>query len=174
MKLNKASRDIVQVVLRDSTSISPDFSGSKRSLDESGVNLTLLGSLKIAAAIARQKSTSRPVQTPLSSGLEKPGNPWLTPQMSEPRSFTVFSIWALAASAHRPSPKAKPSVIVARFMVQPSGRLWPSLGRSLAEVQVPPPARARQFWRRPLSLDGHHRTIAHRGQGVDGGLRRRR
>jgi hypothetical protein len=44
-------------------------------LAESGVNLTLLGSLKIAAAIARQKSTSKPVQLPLSSGLENPGNP---------------------------------------------------------------------------------------------------
>src|SRR5215510_14127462 len=115
MKLNKASRDIVQVVLRDSTSISPDFSGSKRSLDEGGENLTLLGSLKTAAAIARQKSTSRPVQTPLSSGLEKPGNPWLTPQISEPRSFTVFSIWALAAP-EMPRPNAKASVSVARFM----------------------------------------------------------
>jgi hypothetical protein len=56
------------------------------------VNLTLFGSLKIAAASALQKSTSSPVQTPLSSGLENPGIPWLTPQMSEPRSFTVLSV----------------------------------------------------------------------------------
>ena len=48
------SRDIVQVVLRDSTSTSPDCSAVKRSLAVSGMNLTLVGSLKIAAAIARQ------------------------------------------------------------------------------------------------------------------------
>ena len=73
MKLapSEVSRDSVQVVLRDSTSISPDCSAVKRSLADSGTNLTLVGSLKIAAAIARQTSTSSPVQLPLSSGDEK-------------------------------------------------------------------------------------------------------
>src|SRR4029078_13017497 len=84
------SRDSVQVVLRDSTSISPDCSAVKRALAESGTNLILVGSLKTAAAIARQMSTSRPVQLPLSSGVEKPGRPWLTPQDTMPRSFTLF------------------------------------------------------------------------------------
>ena len=74
------SRDSVQVVLRDSTSISPDCRAVKRSFADSGTNFTLVGSLKIAAAMARQKSTSSPVQLPLSSGAENPGRPWLTPQ----------------------------------------------------------------------------------------------
>ena len=80
--------------LRDGASISPVLSGSKRSFAESGVNLTLVASFNTAAASARQKSTSKPVQLPLSSGLENPGSPWLTPQMSEPRSFTPLSVWA--------------------------------------------------------------------------------
>ena len=45
------SRDEVQVVLRASTSTSPDCSAVKRSLADSGTNLTLFGSLKIAAAM---------------------------------------------------------------------------------------------------------------------------
>ena len=36
---------------------------------------TLVGSLKIAAAMARQKSTSRPVQLPCASGTPKPARP---------------------------------------------------------------------------------------------------
>ena len=96
MKLapSEVSRESVQVVLRDSTSISPDCSAVKRSLADSGTNLTLVGSLKIAAAIARQTSTSSPVQLPLSSGEEKPGRPWLTPQDSMPRSLTVLRVCA--------------------------------------------------------------------------------
>ncbi len=61
------------MVLRDSRSISPDCRAVKRSLADSGTNLTLVGSLKMAAATARQMSTSIPVQLPLSSGAEKPG-----------------------------------------------------------------------------------------------------
>src|SRR5216684_3180116 len=60
------SRSSVQVVFRDNRSTSPDCKAVKRSLVESGVNFTFCGSLKIAAASARQKSTSRPVQLPLS------------------------------------------------------------------------------------------------------------
>src|SRR5205823_1010525 len=118
-KLNKASRDKIHVVLRDRRSIWPDFKGSKRSRAESGVNLTLLGSLKIAAASARQKSTSNPVQTPLSSGLENPGRPWLTPQTSVPRSFTVLRVWAEAEPATAPATSATPSIDIACFMVKP-------------------------------------------------------
>ena len=58
------SREDVQVVLRASTSTSPDCSAVKRSLAVSATNFTLVGSLKIAAATARQRSTSRPVQLP--------------------------------------------------------------------------------------------------------------
>src|SRR5581483_4480667 len=106
----------VQVVLRDSTSISPDCSAVKRSLADSGTNLTLLGSSKMAAAIARQTSTSIPVQLPLSSGEEKPGRPWLTPQESWPRSLTAFSVWALADCAAKPAARARVRTRDTRFM----------------------------------------------------------
>src|SRR4029078_13513434 len=96
---SEVSREMVQVVLRDSTSISPDCSAVKRSLADSGTNLTLLGSLKIAAEMARQTSTSIPVQLPLSSGDAKPGSPGLTPQDSKPRSVMVLRLWAVAACA---------------------------------------------------------------------------
>src|SRR5262245_34124344 len=92
---------MVQVVLRDSTSISPDCSAVKRSLADSGTNLTLPGSLKIPAAMARQTSTSIPVQLPLSSGDAKPGRPGLTPQDSMPRSWMALRVWAVSVCADR-------------------------------------------------------------------------
>src|SRR5579871_1103176 len=123
-----ASREEVQVELRASTSMSPDLSGSNRSLALSGTYRTLLASLKIAAAIARQISTSKPVQVPLSSGAEKPGRPWLTPQTSMPRSFTVLSTWAKPAEADRPSSRTaassvRPNVWVTGFMAPPLERM---------------------------------------------------
>src|SRR5215203_3191229 len=45
------SRDMVCVVVRDSTSTSPDWSAVKRSLAASGMKRTLVGSSKIAAEI---------------------------------------------------------------------------------------------------------------------------
>src|SRR5208337_2082417 len=63
-------------------------------------------SLKIAAASARQKSTSKPDHAPLSSLIEKPAIPWLTPQMSVPRSWTVLSVWASASAAATPKARA--------------------------------------------------------------------
>src|SRR5215469_7349346 len=124
---SEASRDDVQVELRDSTSISPDCRAVKRSLALSGRNLTLLASLNIAAAIARHTSTSKPVQLPLSSGLEKPGSPWLTPHISEPRSCTFLSVCAEPAATERPSVMAAPSIVMhkvvtTRFMVPPLQR----------------------------------------------------
>src|SRR5262245_7557632 len=115
--------------------MSPVLSGSNRSLAESGVNLTLVASFKIAAASARQKSTSTPIQLPLSSGLENPGNPWLTPQMSEPRSFTAFSVCADAAT-EKPSATAAPTKRkIARFMMQPLlERSLSSLDRNLRDL----------------------------------------
>ena len=103
MSPSEASREEVQVELRARTSISLDCSAVKRSFAESGENLTLVGSLKIAAAIARQTSTSRPAQLPLSSGAENPGKPWLTPHDSMPRSLTVLRVCAVAACVERPA-----------------------------------------------------------------------
>ncbi|MCY1426408.1 hypothetical protein D9M71_422270 [compost metagenome] len=61
------SRELVQVVLRDSTSISPDCSAVKRSLAVSGLYLTLLASPNTAAAMPRQTSTSIPLYCPFAS-----------------------------------------------------------------------------------------------------------
>src|SRR4051812_33594828 len=113
---SEVSRESVQVVLRDSTSISPDCSAVKRSLADNGANLTLLASLNTAAAIARQISTSSPAQLPLSSGAEKPGKPWLTPHDSMPRSLTVLRVCAVATCVERAAPRATVRAIDARFM----------------------------------------------------------
>src|SRR6202008_3531520 len=104
---SEVSRESVQVVLRESTSISPDCKAVKRSLADNGTNFTLEGSSKMAAATARPTWKSSPVQWPLSSGEEKPGRPWLTPQDSMPRSLTVLSVCAVAAWFERPAAKAR-------------------------------------------------------------------
>ena len=100
------SRDSVQVVLRMSTSTSPEARIVGRSLALIGRNLTLLGSSKIAAAIARQSSTSRPLQDPLSSGRPKPARPGLTPQINWPRAFTWSSVPARAEGRRRAEGRA--------------------------------------------------------------------
>ena len=66
------SRVSVQVVLRDSRSISPDCRAVSRACALSGTYLTFLSSPNTAAATARQTSTSIPRQTPFSSGAPKP------------------------------------------------------------------------------------------------------
>ena len=67
--------------LRSIDRIEPDAVDgfADRPLAVSGLNLTLVASPNTAAATARQVSTSMPVQLPLSSGLEKPGSPVVTP-----------------------------------------------------------------------------------------------
>jgi hypothetical protein len=80
------------VVLRESTSTLRFCSSLKRSLASSGTNLTLVGSSKIAAAMARQKSTSKPDQLPFSSAAEKPGRPVLTPHSTASRRTVLFSV----------------------------------------------------------------------------------
>src|SRR5262245_33387681 len=119
---SEISRDIVHVVSRERTSIVPDVSAAKRSLADSGTNLTLSASLKMAAARARHRSTSNPVHFPLSSGMENPCRPWLTPQDSEPRSWMALRVWAeagrVAASAAAAVAKAR------RFMTDPPRGGW--------------------------------------------------
>src|SRR5216684_4856757 len=112
------SRSSVQVVLRESKSTSPDCKAVKRSLVESGVNFTFCGSPKIAAASARQKSTSRPVQLPLSSGLEKPVMPWLTPHWMKPFCLTWSRVAADAGETSTLRPATRTSVETKR-MEQP-------------------------------------------------------
>ena len=58
------------------------------------------------AAMARQKSTSRPDQLPWLSALEKPGPDVLTPQTTWPRAFTASSVLPAWAPVVRPRPAA--------------------------------------------------------------------
>src|SRR6202049_2679680 len=90
---------MVQVELRESTSMSPDLSAANPVAASSGTNFTLPASSKMAAASARHRSTSKPLQLPLSSTLQKPSSPWLTPQASAPLSRTAWSVCAAAAAA---------------------------------------------------------------------------
>src|SRR5210317_170238 len=87
---------MVMVVLRYSRSPSPEFSTVKRVLPVVGTNFTLSGLPSTAAAVARQKSTSKPAQRPESSGAAKPGTPVVTTQFSSPRAFTSSSVPAFA------------------------------------------------------------------------------
>src|SRR6187401_1167329 len=105
-KPSEVSRDEVQVVLRASTSTSPDCNAVKRSFAVSGTNLTLVGSLKIAAASALQKSTSSPAQRPCESGRPNPASVPFDPQLSEPRCLIVLRVWADAADAASPKTAA--------------------------------------------------------------------
>src|SRR5688500_20294270 len=93
------SRELVHVVLRARTSTSPDCSAVKRSFAVSATNFTLVGSLKIAAANARQNSTSSPVQLPCASGRPKPPSVPLAPQLTIPRDLMASRDWADAAVA---------------------------------------------------------------------------
>ena len=81
------SRVSVMVVLFDSMSTSPDCSAVKRCCEESGTYLTFSESPKMAAATARQTSTSRPTHLPWLSASMKPAVPWPTPQISAPRAL---------------------------------------------------------------------------------------
>ena len=100
---SEASRVRVQVLLRDSTSISPACSEAKRCCELSGTYLTLSASFSTAAATARQKSTSRPVHLPWLSAAEKPGPEVLTPQTTWPRALTASSVLPACAVVASPT-----------------------------------------------------------------------
>src|SRR5215831_9214149 len=123
MRPSEVSRDIVQVELRDSTSMSPDCSAAKRLEASSGVNVTLLGSPKIAAAIALQISTSSPVQLFLSPWLEKPSNPCPTPQLSVPRALTAVRVCARTVGLPATSAARSTAVVKAKGRLMQSGIL---------------------------------------------------
>ena len=75
----------VCVVLRESTSISPDVNAVKRSLALKGTYVTFDESPKTAAATASQIDASIPTILPASFGAENPGTPPSTPHRSSPR-----------------------------------------------------------------------------------------
>src|SRR5215468_6651430 len=113
-----ASRDSVHVVLRARTSTSPVCNAAKRLAAVSGTNFTLFASLKIAAATARQKSTSKPVQLPWASGRPKPGSWPLEPQLRTPRCLTVSRVAATAVSATTNATAATNSACAVCFIVK--------------------------------------------------------
>src|SRR5215475_10436221 len=123
MRPSEVSRDIVHVELRDSTSMSPDCSAAKRLEASSGVNVTLLGSPKIAAAIALQISTSSPVHLFLSPRLEKPSNPCPTPQLSVPRALTAVRVCARTAGLPATSAARSTAAVKAKGRLMQSGIL---------------------------------------------------
>ena len=166
------SRELVQVVLRTSTSTSPDCSAVKRSFADSGTNLTLFASLKIAAAMARQTSTSRPVHLPCASGRPKPASVPLAPQLRMPRSLTVFRVWADALCAK--TTRARASYAGEAFhdatsLTQIRLRDRPDSATPFPPSPGPCPARKMQFSGlipKPASFRITERSGS-RGQGVD-------
>ena len=74
----------------------------------------------MAAAIARQKSTSNPVHIPRSSTLENPGNPSLTPQTNDPRAFTAVKVGDAAAAQAKPAVTKTYAAMAHRNVARPS------------------------------------------------------
>jgi hypothetical protein len=127
---------MVAVELRDSTSTSPDWSAVKRSLAASGMKRTLFGSSKMAAAMARQNSTSRPVQLPWASGTPKPARPVLEPQVRKPFCLTLVSVaWAEAPVAMRLAVRPKAIDKRAFFMLVYSPNVFDEARQFLCEPQ---------------------------------------
>ena len=81
---------MLHVELRERISTFRLCSSLKNLLASSATNRTFFGLSKIAAATARQKSTSKPDQLPLSSGFENPGRPVLTPHRTASRRNRPF------------------------------------------------------------------------------------
>src|SRR5207253_372537 len=88
----------------------------------SGTHFTLFGSFSTAAAIARQMSTSSPVQLPWLSACENPASPVFTPQTSCPRALTASSVlpaWAGMAATSAVATSIASFFIVVLLWVQP-------------------------------------------------------
>src|SRR5580704_1940404 len=134
---SEVSRDKVQVVLRTSTSISPDCKAVKRSFAVSGTNLTFLGSLKMAAAMARQKSTSKPVQLPCGSGKPKPASVPLPPQINSPRSLMDASVSARAACTPDASAITNANAVARRFIIRPFRMYGRANAPSMERLRIP-------------------------------------
>src|SRR5690606_32079203 len=99
------SRLEVQVVLRISTSISPEARAVNRCWAVRSTYSTLVGSSKIAAASALQKSMSKPEWLPSASTNPNPGTTLFPPQQTRPRPCT-------AARTEPLSPPPPPSAVV--------------------------------------------------------------
>ena len=97
LKPSEVSRSRVWVALRVMTSTSPDCRATKRCCAVVGVNFTFSASPNIAAAMALQRSTSRPVHLPWLSGKEKPARPVFTAHWTKPLALTASNVCPAAA-----------------------------------------------------------------------------
>ena len=104
--------------------------------------------------MARQKSTSNPTQLPCESGMPKPARVPFAPQISSPRSLTVFRVCDHAVCVANASVIAMASAVTTRFMIKPFSRNRAPEYNTSARLRHVPAGR-------------HLRTIALLGQGVD-------
>src|SRR5712671_3412466 len=122
------------VVLLDRMSTSPDCSAVKRCWAVSAWYFTLSASPKIAAATARQTSTSRPTHLPWLSASAKPAVPVGTPQISAPRALTASrSLPAMAPvevkTAARAAAVASETLCIVRLPFVALGQVSPCRGK---------------------------------------------
>ena len=113
------------MVLRISTSISPDCRAVNRASAVSGMKLTALASPSTAAATTRQKSMSNPANSPASSTMPNPGRVSLPPQLRAPRSWTAARVpppWVSSTvlSPSSLSPPSSPSSVCDSSLESPS------------------------------------------------------
>ena len=132
------SRVSVTVVLRVSTSTSPDCSAVKRCCVFSGVNLTLVASPNIVEAMARHRSTSMPLYSPLLSAIEKPGMPVDTPHWTNPFFLTLSKVAPALAAADAANSAAPIAASFSTFIVisvwDKSSRTRAGLGRRMGRM----------------------------------------
>ena len=136
------SRVMVQVVLRDSRSTSPDCSAVKRCCAVSGMYCTLLASPNTAAATARQTSTSMPVHLPWVSGCEKPASAGVDAADQAPRALIASR--SLPAYAVPAAPTSVAATMPAAMLLLEAYR--PSLRGLLLPSCQPSAGRGRR-WR---------------------------
>ena len=136
------SRVSVSVVLFDRMSTSPDCRAVKRCCEESGTNLTFSASPKIAEAMARHTSTSRPTHLPWLSASMKPAVPVPTPQTSAPRALTASST-VPAVAAFAATMAARPMVVAIEilrmyvpFVRKPRRSLGPNRRAATAQTKT--------------------------------------
>src|SRR5688572_18949777 len=87
------------------TSTSPDCSAVKRCCAVVGTYLVFSESPNIAAAMARQRSTSSPVHLPWLSAKEKPARPVLTAHWTKPLALTASKVVPAEAGKAAANPR---------------------------------------------------------------------
>ncbi|MNL17648.1 hypothetical protein D3C87_1387510 [compost metagenome] len=118
------SRVSDSVVLRGSTSTSPDCKAVKRCTALTAMILDLAGSPNMVMASARHRSTSRPTQPPLLSLTEKPATPVETPHWTKPLLLTLSKVTPAVAAQDERNKAVPAATCLSAFMVSPrDGRI---------------------------------------------------